>query len=477
LLRQLATESALLVALAAAIGIAASSWATAILLTLMQSIDSELAVDLSVDRRSLLFTATVSAIAALIAGVSPARHAARVNAATVLRDRREAGASMTSSRFGHPFVVVQVALSLTLVVAAGLLVRTLHALATVDAGFATQGIVLATVHPGERGYKGEALLAYFREVHHRLRTAAGVEAASLAQFGFLIDGRTTGTFRVPGFTPPGDQQPYVQVYQVGPGFFSTTGMTIVEGRDFTDEDMATRSPQATAINESTARLYFGGRAPVGQVVGTLRIIAVVRDARFNTLREQPGAVIFYPYPFANRTRMTYAVRVASETAGTSAVAAMVRDVDPTVPVQITTLETLAYRNIAQERLLAVIAAFFAGTALLLLSLGLYGVMAFWVTERTSEIGVRVALGARRTQVVWGVLRRPLAFVLLGTVCGVLATLAGGRLIAGFLFGLAPQDPLTILGAALLLMTVAAVAGFMPARRAASVDPVVALRCD
>jgi ABC-type antimicrobial peptide transport system permease subunit len=141
------------------------------------------------------------------------------------------------------------------------------------------------------------------------------------------------------------------------------------------------------------------------------------------------------------------------------------------------LEDVANRSLAQERLLAMIGAFFGGTALLLLALGLYGVMAFWVSERTSEIGVRVALGARRTQVVWGVLRRPLSFVVLGTVCGVLITLAGGRLIAGFLFGLAPQDPLTILAAAGLLMMVTLLAGFVPARRAASVDPVVALRCE
>jgi predicted permease len=477
LLRQLATESALLVAIAAVIGIAASSWATTILITLMQSIDSELAVDLSVDRRTLLFTATVSAIAALVAGLSPARHAANVSAAMVLKERREAAASATHGRFGQPFVVVQVALSLTLVVAAGLLVRTLHGLATVDAGFDIDRVVLATVHPGDAGYKGTAPQTYFRELQRRLRTAPGVEAVSLAQFSVLSDARTTGTFRIPGFTPPTDEEEYVQVYQVGPGFFSTMGMTIVEGRDFSDEDMETRTPQATALNESAAQRYFGGRSPVGQVIGTMRIIAVVGDARFNTLREQTGAVIFYPYAFANRNRMTYAVRVSSEAAGARTVAGIVRELDASVPMQMTTLETVAYRNIAQERLLAVIAAFFAGTALLLLSLGLYGVMAFWVTERTSEIGVRVALGAGRAQVVWSVLRGPLAFVLLGTICGVVVSLAGGRLIAGFLFGLAPQDPVTIVGASLILICVAMCAGLLPARRAASVDPIVALRCE
>ena len=477
LLRQLATESALLVTIAAAVGVFAASWATSALLALMQLMDSALVVDLSIDRRTLFFTAGVSAIAAIVAGLSPARHAARVNAGSVLRERREAGSSAGTGRFGHAFVVLQVALSLTLVVAAALFVRTLHGLATVNPGFRLDRIVLATVHPGERGYKDAALREYFRELQRRLRSTAGIEGATLGQFSFLSDGRTTGTWRPPGYAAAAPDAGLVQVYQVGPEFFSTVGMTIVEGRDFNEEDMAGTTPRSIAINETAAGHYFGGRAPVGQVLGSERLIAVVRDARYNTLRGESVPVLFYAYARANRTRMTYAVAVASETAGRQAVASVVRDLDPAVPTEITTLAEVANRSLAQERLLALIAAFFGATALLLLSLGLYGVMSFCVTERTSEIGVRVALGAGRGQVVWSVLRRPLTFVLIGAGCGVLTTIAGGRLIAGFLFGLAPQDPLTILGASLVLMAVAAIAGFVPARRAASVDPVVALRCE
>jgi predicted permease len=475
LLRQLTTESALLVTIAAIVGMFAASWATSGLLGLMQLMDSSLAVDLSVDRRSLFFTAGVSAIAAVIAGLSPARHAAHVNAGSVLRERREAGATAGTGRFGHTFVVVQVALALTLVVAAGLFVRTLYGLAAIDAGFRRERIVLATVHPGERGYKDTALRNYFRDLQQRLQSAPGVESATLGQFSFLSDGRTTGTWAPPGYTSTSVDDRFVQVFQVGSDFFSTMGITIVEGRDFTEQDMAGGTPHAIAINQTAAQRYFNGRTPVGQVLGTDRIIAVVRDARYNTLRDEAVPVLFYTYPRANRLRMTYAVRVTSLDSGLQTVSRVVRDLDPAVPAQITTIEDVANRSLAQERVMAVIGAFFGATALLLLSLGLYGVMAFSVSERTAEIGVRVALGARRAQVVWSVLRRPLAFVLIGAACGVLLTIAGGRLIAGFLFGLAPQDPLTILGASLLLMVVAGLAGFVPARRAASVDPVVALR--
>ena len=480
LLRQLATESVLLVAAAAALGVV-FAWSTlGLLLSLMQAVQPSLVLDLAIDRRVLLFTVIVSAAAAVIAGLAPAFHAVRINAGSVLKDRRESGAGGRVGRLDRPFVVAQVALSLSLVAAAGLLARTLHSLTTVDAGFATDRVVLATVNPGSRGYKEIALRRYFEELLTRLRAAPGVEMVTLMQFSLLIDGKTTGTLNVPGFTPASEDERFVQVYQVGPQFFATLGMSIVEGRDFTDEDMIA-TPQPIALNETAARRYFPGTSAVGRMVGTAphqsRIIAVVRDARYNTLRDQSAAVEFYPYSRAGRGRMTFAVKVASEASGTQTIERVIRELGPLVPAQMTTLDAVVSRSLGQERLLAVIAAFFGATALLLLSLGLYGVMAFWVSERTSEIGVRMALGAQRSRLVLGVLRRPLTFVLVGILIGIGLTFLGSRLIASFLFGLSPQDPLTILGAALLLVAVACVAGVIPARRASRVDPVVALRCE
>jgi predicted permease len=477
LLRQLATESVLLVAAAGALGVVFASWATGALLTLLRSMDASLALDLTLDRRVLFFTVIASGAAALIAGLTPARHAVRFNAGLILKDRRETGTARSVGHLGRPFVVAQVSLSLALVVAAGLLARTLHGLTSVDAGFEPKRVVLATVSPAARGYQDPALSNYFRELLDRLRAAPGVEAATLVQFSFLIDGKTTGTLSVPGFTAASEDERWVQVYQVGPQFFETLGMSIVEGRDFTDQDMMT-TPPPYVLNESAARRYFPGTSAVGRTVqGGGPIIAVVRDARYNSLREQSGPTAFYPYARAGRSRMTFAARVASEAAGAQTIARAIRDLDPLVPAQITTLDAVVSRSLGQERVLAVIATFFGVTALLLLSLGLYGVMAFWVTERTSEIGVRMALGAQRSRVVWSVLQRPLTFVLAGTVIGIGLTVLGSRFIAGFLFGLSPQDPVTVLGAAVLLMSVAVVAGIVPARRASRVDPVIALRCE
>jgi predicted permease len=478
LLRQLAAESALLVSVAAVLGVVFSAWTTRTLLALMQSMDPSLALDLAVDRRSLLFTTAVSSLAAVLAGLSPARHAIRVHAGSVLKERCETGGGSSGGRLGYPVVAVQVALSLALVVTAVLLARTLYGLATVDAGFRPECVVLATVYPSERGYKDAALRTYFQDVHARLRGAPGVAAATLAQFSFLTEARTTGTFAPRGFTPSSEEERQIQVYQVGPQFFSTMGMPIIEGRDFTDEDMVARTPKAIALNETAARRYFGNENPVGRMVGdTDRVIAVVRNARYNTLRDENVAVMFTPYLFANRGRMTFAVRLTSDSTGGHAVLTRIRELDALVPVQVTTLQNRISHSLGQERLLAIIAAFFGGTALLLLSLGLYGVMSFGISERTPEIGIRLALGGQRAQVVWSVLRRPALFVMVGIASGIGLILAGGRFISAFLYGLAPQDPATIAGAAGLLCLVAAAAGAVPARRAASVDPVIALRCE
>jgi predicted permease len=480
LMRQLATETVLLVAAAGALGVISASWGTSALLTLLQSIDPSLALDLRVDARVLLFTLIVSGSAAGLAGIAPALHAARISAGAALNERRRTGGKDSLGRLGRPFVIAQVALSFALVVTAGLLARTLYGLTNVDAGFASSRVVLATVNPGARGYNDAALAQYFRDVLDRLRSAPGIDAATLVQFSFLIDGRTTGTLETPGFTPASEDERWVQVYQVGPAFFATVGMTIVEGRDFTDRDMTMR-PTPVVLNESAARRYFPGSSAIGRIVrvaqGDSPVIAIVRNARYNSLREENVPTVFYPYTAAGRSRMTFAVRTAALTSGPNTVLQSIRRIDPLVPTDITTLDEVVSRSLGQERVLAAIAVFFGITALLLLSLGLYGLMAFWVNERTSEIGVRMALGARRAGVVWTVLQRPLASVLAGTLLGIVLTVLGSRFIASFLFGLSPQDPITIAGGAIVLMLVAFFAGLVPARRAARIDPVIALRCE
>jgi predicted permease len=486
LLRQLMAESALLVAFASAAGLLLASWGTQTLLGLMQSLDAPLTMPSGVDVRVILFAVGVSALACVLTGLAPALHTVRLDANSTLRDRSDTRAAPVTGGLGRSFVVAQVALSLALVAAAGLLARTLYGLTSLDAGFTSDGVATVSVDPGTRGYRGGELTTYFNSLSERFGRLPGVERVSLAQFSFLTDARTTGTIDVPGFTPASDDDRWVQVYQVGAQFFRTLNIPIVDGRDFDERDL-TATPIALALNETAARRYFGSQPAVGRsILGgdasqrQYRIIAVVRDGRYNTLREDMEAVIFLPYTHSGRNRMTYLVKFAGTDAASGQLPRLLdeaRAVDPLVPIQADTLDAIVGRSVGQERLLAIIAVFFGLTALLLLSLGLYGIMAYWVAARTPEIGVRLALGARRSQVVWQVVRRPLALIAIGLLLGIAATIAGGRYASHLLYGLAPQDPLTLAGSIAFLGAVALIAGAVPARRASRVDPVAALRSE
>jgi predicted permease len=485
LLRQLATESLLLLTLATAGGVLLASWGTRALVSLMQYLDAPLSLETFMDTRILIFIVGACAVVGVITSLVPALYVSRYEAAGALKERHESAALSHESRLGKVFVIGQVALSLTLVAAAVLLARTLYALTTFDAGFNSTGVVLATVNPGARAYDRPALGSYYPRVSERLRQLPGIERASLVQFSFLTAARTTGTFLAPGYDPPADDDHLVQVFQVGADFFGTMRIPIVSGRDFTEGDMTAEVP-SVAINESMARRFFGTLDPLGRIVTNpttgrqLRVIAVVKDGRYNSLREPMSSVIFVPYPSAGRPRMTYVVRLAGHAGASTTlqrIESEVRAIDPLVPVQIEPLDSAVARSLGQERLVASIAAFFAIVALLLLALGLYGLMGYWVTARTAEIGVRLALGAQRSQVVWNVVRPPLLLLAVGLSIGVGLTIAGARFVSHLLFGLVPEDPATLAAATVCLIGVAAMAAVFPARRATRVDPVVALRCE
>jgi predicted permease len=348
-----------------------------------------------------------------------------------------------------------------------------------DPGFGIDDVVTAQVEPGARQYTGQRLNRYYADVTERLRAIPGVRQVTLAQFGFLTGAATTGTVDVPGYTPASDDERLLHVYQVGADYFTTLGVKIVQGRDFAARDL-TGAPVA-AINESAARRFFGVESAIGRTLVTSKrqfeIVAVTRDARANALRMEPVPTFFVPYTNAIRGRMTFLVRTATASVAPAAVSAAIRALDPDVPITITTIGELHARNVSQERLLATLTTAFAATAVFLLALGVYAMMAFAVTQRISEIGVRLALGSSRTAVMWAVLRQPLLLITIGSAIGLAATLAGGRFVASLLFGLTPQDPLTLLSAVVLLAIVGTLAGYVPARRASRVDPVVALRCN
>jgi hypothetical protein len=245
LLRQLTTESLLLVMLATAGGVLLASWGTRALLGLMQYLDAPLSLALGIDARVLLFTVGVSAVTALVTGLAPALHTARQDTSSALKDRYDSVTLAHGGRLGRSLVIGQVALSLTLVAAAGLLARTLHGLTTIDAGFSSDRVVLLAVNPGARGYQRAELATYFNRLSDQFRRMPSVERASLVQFSFLTDARTTGTFNVPGYVPASGEDRFVQVFQVGADFFATMRIPIVEGRDFTDPDMTATSQLLT----------------------------------------------------------------------------------------------------------------------------------------------------------------------------------------------------------------------------------------
>lgn len=480
-MRQLAAEALLLAAVAGALGVLFAKLATSALVALLPPGTGQLPLGAGPDWRVLLFTSAASIGAALLAGIAPAVLTLRVDLTASLRERWRRSSTPAVRHLSNPFVVIQVAVVVILVIASGLLARTLMGLSAVDPGFKPEHMIFATVSPGDRDYRDARLDEYYRALLDRLRQAPGVVDASVLQMPLLTRNRTTGTLEVPGFSPATEDERWVQVFQVGPRFFQTLGMTLVEGRDFADTDVAGTGLVA-AINQSAARRYFGDASPLGRTVHSDRdfeIVAVVRDARYNSLREEPVPALFVPYASVRRrASMIFAIRTeGNDTAALGTIATVVRERDPLVPFEIMPFTEIVRASVAQERLLAALSTFFAGAAVLLLMIGLYGIMAFWVTERTPEIGVRLALGARPAQVGWAVLLQPIRLALVGIAVGIPIIVAIARASAAFLFGLTPQDPLTIALATLLVLGVAAAAGALPARRATKVDPIAALRCE
>jgi predicted permease len=478
LLRQLITESVVLALAAGALGVVWGSWATRILPGLMSQESSPLRLDLPLDRRVLLFAAAISLVTALLAGVAPALRSLRLDLSLAMRDRSHGGAGTSRAR---PFAIVQVALSVILVVASTMLARTVINLSGVELGFEPEHLIQVTADPGARLLQGPTLEAFYRAAYERLRASPNVRSVTSTQFPLFERSKTTGSVAVPGVESLSEDERMVQFFQVGATFFETMGIRILRGRDFTDQDM-TGAHKIVAINEAAARRFFGDNDPIGRTIrsgGVYEVAAVVRGAKYNTARDEELPVLFMPYTTVRqRTRITFVVRIADQTDDhMQSLGTAVRGDDPLIPISMTPMSTFVERSLAQERLLAVLSTAFAAAALLLLSIGLYGIMTFWVTERTAEIGIHLALGAGLTQVRWAVIRQPLWLAGAGIAFGLPVALVGSRVMAGLLFGVGPWDAVTIGVAVFTIVMVTIVACLPPAYRAARVDPMTALRCE
>ncbi len=490
LVRQLLTESLLLSALGALLGFLLAQWGTQALLALMRLRGDPVSFNVAPDARVLLFTTAAALLTGILFGLAPAVRSGRLDLATELKGTRVVGTGHgLRQRLNQSLVVTQVALSLVLLVGAGLFVRTLEKLKGQDAGFRRENVLLfdldftAKLDAARRASLHKELLA-------RLETLPGVRAASLSTFFLLSGGGWSEQMGADGYAARPGEDLNCQGVIVSPRFFETLGTPILSGRDLgVQDERGAASPitlrRTVLINQTMARRYFGDSNPLGRHIHFLNrpqekfeIVGVVANMKSKSLRD-PAPPTYYLPVFREPTDMltTFALRTTSDPSAVMAsVHAAVRETDQTVRARdLRTLEDVVNVSVHQERVLAQLGGFFSLFALSLACLGIYGVLSFSVVQRTREIGVRIALGAQRLDVLSLVVGQGLKLALLGLALGLIAALGLTRLVAGLLYGVTATDPVAFIGVTLLLLLVAALASWLPARRAAKVDPMVALR--
>jgi predicted permease len=494
LVRQLLTESVLLAALGGVVGLALAYWATSLLVAFMSSGREPVALSVHPDLRVLGFNAAVSLFTGVLFGLAPAFRGTRLDLTPALKESAGGGSlgahRGARSRLGKALVIAQVAASLLLLVGAGLFVRTLQNLETLNVGFNRYNILLFGIDPTQNGYKGERLASFYQELQRRLEALPGVRSVSASNHTLIGGGVSIGGISIQGYA---GKQPEtgrgasagVHFNSVGPGFFETMGIPLVLGRTIGSEDTPA-APKVAVINESLARSYFADSNPIGRRIGgdektsgDIEIVGVVGDARYADLRRGVPPTIYFPYLQGTEQLgpMHFEVRTAGDpTDIVTSVRRVVQSLGQNLPLfEVKTQVEQIDQTLFQERLFAKLSSFFGLLALVLACVGLYGIMSYAVAGRTYEIGIRMALGAERDNILGMVMRETLIMVALGVAIGIPAALAATRLISSMLYDLKPNDPLTITVSASVMIAVAAFAGYLPARRASRVDPMVALR--
>jgi predicted permease len=480
LVRQLLTECALLALAGGGVGFIASQWASRWLLSYLTVQPG--ALDLAPDARVYGFTLGVTILTAMIFGIIPTLRAANADLTPALHRSRHGRRIALGLSLSDALVVVQVALSVLLVSGAVLFGRTLQNLNGVEPGFARDGLTLFALDVPS-SYDVERRRTLYRQLRDALASTPGVRSASFSAFGLLGGSGWSEALEISGHTPPPGDIAASWALLVGPGFTETIGTPVLYGTDLPPD-----RTQVALINETMARRYFPDRDAVG---GTFRIrawagepfeiVGVVADMKYRTLREQPDSIFYVP--FASRPQLFSDVIFEVRTEGSAnsranIIERVVRETDPrALATDVKTVSDLLGNSLRQEQLVANVAAALAAVALILASIGLYGVRAQAVTRRISEIGVRLALGARRRDVFWMIHRRSTMLLGLGLAIGIPLSVASSRTLESLLFGIEPADPLAITGTALILSAVGTLAGLLPARRATKVDPATALRCE
>jgi predicted permease len=492
LVRQLLTESLLLGMLGGVAGFLLARYADDLLLALPLVDGGRLVLTLQPNATILIFTALIAVMAAFLFGSAPAWDAARTDLNAALNSSTRGvvtGTGSGRSRWTLRSLVVigEVALSLLLLAGAGMLLRSLQRLRDVNPGFNPDGVLLFGVDPALVGYREDRIVNFYERLADDVAALPGVRSVGLAAVPPISPGQwRTGVF-VQGHLPGANEDTTVAWNLISPYLFRTLEIPLLQGRDFTPQDDST-APKVAIVNQAMAQFYFGNQSAIGKRFsfirpggGEIEIIGVVGDTKYAGLRDATGRMLYLPYlqaPVGSSTvGMTLEIRTAGNSEGlVGAVRQTIREVNSHVPIRgYMTLAQEVDNSLSQERVVVQLSSFFGLLALLLASLGLYGVMAYAVARRTGEIGVRMALGAPRSQVLWMVLRESLEIVGLGVLIGIPLVLVFSRLISSQLYGVRRGDPLTICISIVLQAVIAAIATYIPARRATRVDPMVALR--
>ena len=497
IVRQLLIESFVLAACGAAVGLLLASWADQLLLDVFVADSSVLAVSTAPDLRILAFTFAITLVTTVLFGLVPAWQATRADVAPTLKDQAGAVVGGGHVLLRKCLVTAQVTLSVLLLIGAGLFIRTLSNLRGLGPGFATEHLIGFEVQPGLSGYKGERSKLFFAQLTQRLSALPGVKNVGLAGVRILEEDEWDSSMTVEGysFKPGENPEPYMNV--ISPNYFATMGVPIVAGRDFTANDNVLvphgnsndpddTTPTTAMINEKFAKKYFGSRNPIGRHIGfgsdpgtktDMEVIGVVGDIKYTNLRDEIPPQAFVPY-LARKDidGMTVYVRTTRDPSQImNAIRSEVRGLDSNVPIySLRTTDEQIDNSLRVERLIASLSSVFGLLATLLAVIGLYGVMAYAVSRRTREIGIRMALGAIGSDVIWMVMREVLLLVAIGMAVGVPAAILLSQLVKSQLFGLQPHDPGTILASTVLLALIAGLAGFIPALRASRIDPMRAL---
>jgi predicted permease len=484
LVQQLLVESLVLSLAGGALGIVVSAWVGRALIASLPYEGAVRSLSADPDLRVGLFAFALAAATGILFGIIPALQTTRVAVASTLKN--EAGAVIGGSapfRFRRVLVVAQIALSLLLLVGAGLFTRSLQNLRALDPGFQPERLVTFNIDPSLNGYDVPRRRAIFDRVREEIAAEPGVRAVTLSDIPFMTNSNSSSTIGIPGREPRDDEDWNPNFAFVGPDFLDTMGLTLVAGRDIADTD-GPGAPKVAVVNESFARTYFPGQDALGRRFSWRReqfdveIVGVARDGKAANLREEGKSFVYAPYAQQDIVGgVTYYVRASGEPEALFArMHEVVRRIDPALPVtELKTMRAQIRESLFVERMVAALSAAFGVLATLLAALGLYGVMAFAVSLRTREIGIRMALGAERRDVMKMVLRDVAILVALGVALGLPGGYGIGRVIETQLFGLNARDPLTYATATATLLLASLLAGYVPARRATRVDPMVALR--